>query len=167
MVTVYDGGDHIFDRYHINAAVEKALERRVWLKSGGFLVIDQTESCFVIDVNTGKYAGDINHGNSMLRLNLEASAEIAYQIRLRNMCGMIIIDFIGLKNIEDKELVFRTIRGELAKDRIPVNIHDTSVSGLFILTRKRIREPLSGVLQQTCARCGGSGRIKMERDMHE
>jgi len=153
-IEIYSGDEDIFERYHINTAIDGALERKVWLKSGGFLIIDQTESCFVIDVNTGKYTGKAGHGKSMLKTDLEAAEEIAYQIRLRNLSGMIIIDFIDIKNKRDKALVKDCLQKALLNDRIPANILDSSVLGLFILTRKRVREPLMNIVGGTCPQCG-------------
>jgi len=153
-IIVYNVEEPVFDRYFIEPAIKKALERKVWLKSGGFLVIDQTESCFVIDVNTGKFAGASGHDKSVMKVNIEAADEIAYQIRLRNLSGMIIIDFIGVKKADEKALLHERLKNAVAKDRIPVNILDASVLGLFVLTRKRVRKPLSELLQMKCPRCG-------------
>jgi len=153
-IEIYKNETAIFEKYGINAVIEKTLESKVWLKSGSFLVIDRTESCFVIDVNTGKYTGKTSHGKSMLKTDLEAAEEIAYQIRLRNMSGMIIIDFIDIKNKNDKALVRECLQAALSKDRIPVNILDSSVMGLFILTRKRMREPITSIIGKPCPHCG-------------
>jgi len=159
-VTVYGGDEPLFAKYSIDRALAPALERKVWLRSGGFLIIDQTEGGFVIDVNSGKFAGVSGHGRSVLETDLEAVDEIAYQIRLRNLSGMIIIDFIGVKT-DERALIHARLKDALAKDRIPASVLDASVLGLFVLTRKRAREPLSGALQKKCECCGGSGKINI------
>jgi len=140
-IIFYRGEEPVFDRYFLTGQINKIYERKVWLKSGGFIIIDRTESCFVIDVNTGKYRGKSGHGESVMKVNLEAADEAAFQMRLRNLSGIIIIDFIGLKNAADKALVHERLKKAVSKDRIPATILDSNALGLFILTRKKIRKP--------------------------
>ena len=166
-VLLHDENEYpLFDSY-INREIHKALERKVRLKSGGFLAIDQTESCFVIDVNTGKHTGGVNGETAAIETNLEAAKETAYQIRLRNLSGMIVVDFIGVKNAADFSRVLSVLREETSRDRMPVTVYDTPVSGVVIMTRKRTRGPLSAVLQESCPCCAGTGRVNKETEVYD
>lgn len=132
----------IFSYYSIDSQIEKAMQQRVWLKSGAFIVIEQTEACVVIDVNSGKFSGAKGHEQTALEVNLEAAAEIAFQLRLRNLGGIIIVDFIDMKIKENIDILTKTLEDETKKDRIAVNVIGMTELGLMQLTRKKIRKPL-------------------------
>ena len=152
----------VFDHYGIEAELEKALQRKVWLKSGGYLVIDKTEALVAIDVNTGKFVGKKNLEDTIARTNLEAAKEVARQVRLRDLGGIIIIDFIDMENEENKRRVVSTLERELAHDRARTNVLELTELGLVQMTRKRVRESLRQLLYQPCPYCKGLGIIKSE-----
>jgi len=141
-IELYGGEIPIFDMYAIERQLEKATNKRVWLKSGGFLVIERTEACIVIDVNSGKFSGRKNHEETMMQVNLEAADAIAEQLRLRNLSGIIIIDFIDLKDPHNTKLLIDRLAAETKKDRLSVNVVGMTELGLMQLTRKKIRKPL-------------------------
>ncbi|MCX8043700.1 MAG: Rne/Rng family ribonuclease [Desulfobacterota bacterium] len=159
-VELYNGDRNIFERYGIELEISRALGKNVWLKSGGYIVIEETEALVVIDVNTGRYVGKGNQADTILKTNLEAVKEIAYQIRLRNIGGIIIIDFIDMERKADRETVLNALQEELRKDRAKTTIVTMSDLGLVQMTRKRIRENLSGIMCDTCPYCEGRGKIK-------
>ncbi len=159
-VKLYDGHEPIFDAYGIELEIPKALGRRVWLKSGGYIVIDQTEALTAIDVNTGKFVGKASLEDTVLKTNLEAVKEIAYQIRLRNLGGIIIVDFIDLEKEENREKLFNVFQDAVNKDRAKCTVLHVSEFGLIEMTRKRVRESLGRVLAQTCSYCEGKGFVK-------
>lgn len=159
-VHLYEGPEPIFDAYGIELEIPKALGRRVWLKSGGYIVIDQTEALISIDVNTGKFIGKASLEDTVLKTNLEAVKEIAYQIRLRNLGGIIIIDFIDMEKIENREKLFNVFQEAVNKDRAKCTVLQVSEFGLIEMTRKRVRESLGRVLAQTCSYCEGKGFVK-------
>ncbi len=150
----------IFDLYNIDNEITKALKRKVQLKSGGYLVIDQTEAMTTIDVNTGTYVGSRNLEETIYKTNLEAAQTIARQLRLRNLGGIIILDFIDMREPEHKRQVLRTLGKYLERDHAKSYISEVSSLGLVQMTRKRTRESLEHVLCETCPTCGGSGSIK-------
>ena len=150
----------IFDLYSIEAEIERALERKVPLKSGGYLIIDQTEAMTTIDVNTGAYVGHLNLEETSLQTNLEAAMAVARQLRLRNLGGIIIIDFIDMLEEEHRQQVFQELSGELSGDHAKTQIMNISPLGLVEMTRKRNRESLEHVLCQTCPSCEGRGFVK-------
>ncbi len=152
----------IFSRYDINTKVMRALARKVWLKSGGYIVIDKTEALTVIDVNTGKYTGKNNFEDTVYRTNLEAAGEIARQLRLRDIGGIIIIDFIDMKAAEHRNGILSELRKELKKDRTKTVVLGITGLGLIEMTRKKVREELYSVLTEDCPRCGGAGRVLRE-----
>ncbi len=152
----------IFDHYGIETELEKALQRKVWLKSGGYLVIDRTEALVAIDVNTGKFVGKRNLEDTIVKTNLEAAKEVARQVRLRDLGGIIIIDFIDMENEENKRRVVNTLERELAHDRARTNVLELTELGLVQMTRKRVRESLKQLLYQPCPYCKGMGYIKSE-----
>lgn len=156
----YAGEHPIFDLYLVDDEISKALERKVELKSGGYLVIDQTEAMTTIDVNTGAYVGSSNFEETIFKTNLEAAQAIARQLRLRNLGGIIILDFIDMKDTEHKRQVLRTLEKCLERDRTRSYISEVSSLGLVEMTRKRTRESLEHVLCDTCPTCGGRGSIK-------
>lgn len=143
----------------IQRDIKLALEKKVPLKSGGYIVIDETEALTVVDVNTGKFIGTYSLGDTILKTNLEAAEEIARQIRLRDIGGIIIIDFIDMKDPSHEGLVLNTLKDHLKKDRIKVNIIDITKLGLVELTRKKIRRSLYTDFYKTCPTCNGRGNI--------
>ncbi|UCH53720.1 MAG: ribonuclease G [Pseudomonadota bacterium] len=159
-VEYYPGERPIFDLYSVEDEIEKALDPKVLLKSGGYLVIDQTEAMTTIDVNTGAYVGRKNLEETLFKTNLEAAQSIARQLRLRNLGGMIIIDFIDMADAEHRRQVLRALERALARDRTKVYMTEMSTLGLVELTRKRTRESLANVLCQPCPVCSGRGMLK-------
>lgn len=162
-IEFYEGREPIFDAFAIELDISRALGRRVWLKSGGYIVIDQTEAMTVIDVNTGKFVGKENLEDTILKTNLEAVKEIAYQIRLRNLGGIIIIDFIDMEKLENRDKVFTAFVEVMKKDRAKNTIYNISELGIVQMTRKRVRESLGRVLCDQCHYCEGKGFIKSSR----
>jgi ribonuclease G len=156
----YDGDEPIFDVYGLEIEIERGLGRKVWLKSGGYIVIDQTEALTAIDVNTGKFVGKANQEETVLKTNLEAVKEIVYQLRLRNLGGLIIIDFIDMEKEESKEKVYAALNQALKADRSRTNILKISELGLVEMTRKRVRDSLSRTLTTACPYCEGKGVVK-------
>jgi ribonuclease G len=150
----------IFDYYGIEIEINRALGRKIWLKSGGFITIDQTEALVAIDVNTGKFVGHTDPEETILKTNLEAVKEIVYQLRLRNIGGIIIVDFIDMAKEESKEIVWNSLTQELKFDRSRTNILKISELGLVEMTRKRVRGSLSQTLCDPCPYCDGKGHIK-------
>lgn len=159
-IVFYDLEEPIFDAYGIEEEINRALGKKVWLKSGGYIVIEENEALVAIDVNTGKYVGKRNYEDTILRTNLEAAKEIAYQLRLRNIGGIIIIDFIDMEKEWAKERVLQALKDALKKDRAKTNILRMSELGLVEMTRKRTRESLAGTLCEPCPYCDGKGFIK-------
>jgi len=159
-IELYEEAEPIFDAFGIELDISRALGRRVWLKSGGYIVVDQTEAMTVIDVNTGKFVGKEGLEDTILKTNLEAVKEIAYQIRLRNLGGIIIIDFIDMDMIENRERLFNAFSEAMKKDRAKNTILHVSELGLIQMTRKRVRESLGRTLCATCPYCEGKGFIK-------
>jgi len=156
----YPGEQPLFGLYSIEQEIQNALDQKVMLSSGGDLVIDQTEAMTTIDVNTGSYVGRRNHDETLFKTNLEAATEIAHQLRLRNLAGIIIVDFIDMQSKQHKQQVLAALEAGVAKDRVKVNITDISPLGLVEITRKRTRESLEQVLCEPCHVCKGRGTIK-------
>lgn len=150
----------IFDHYGIEVEINRALGRKIWLKSGGFITIDQTEALTAVDVNTGKFVGHTDPEETILKTNLEAVKEIVYQLRLRNIGGIIIVDFIDMTKEDSKETVWNSLQQELKNDRSRTNILKISDLGLVEMTRKRVRGSLSQILSDPCPYCEGKGHIK-------
>ncbi len=159
-VELYDNDDPLFEYYGVEVQISEALEKRVWLKSGGYIVIDQTEAVTTIDVNTGKYVGRRSPEETILKTNLEAVKEIAYQLRLRNIGGIIIIDFIDMDKPFNRQRVYKALREALKGDRAKAIILQISDLGLVEMTRKRVRESLVQLLCTTCPYCEGRGFVK-------
>src|SRR5712664_2445011 len=157
----------IFEALGIEKDIERALRRRVWLKSGGYIVIDHTEALVSIDVNTGKYVGKRDFEQTVLKINLEAVGEIVRQIRLRDLGGIIIIDFIDMESAEHREQVYRAVKRALAEDKARTNVLEISELGLVEMTRKRVRQDLRGLLSVTCPTCRGTGVIRAEATLAE
>ncbi len=159
-VEYYDAaveGLPIFERYHVHEQLHKALDRKVWLPSGGSLIIERTEALTVIDVNTGKNVGKTNLEETVYRNNLEAAEEVARQLRLRDIGGIIVIDFIDMEIRENRDKVAASLRNALARDKTRTQVFDISELGLVEMTRKRISEGLLETLSTECAVCGGRG----------
>jgi ribonuclease G len=150
----------IFETYGVEKDIEKALRRRVWLKSGGYIVIDHTEALVSIDVNSGKYVGKHDFEQTVLKINLEAVPEIVRQVRLRDLGGIIIIDFIDMEIPEHREQVSRALEGALAEDKARTNVLAISELGLVQMTRKRVRQDLRALVTETCDVCRGTGVVK-------
>ena len=159
-IEVYPGERPLFDLYGVEDEIKKALERKVVLKSGGYLVIDQTEAMTTIDVNTGAYVGRSNQEETLFKTNLEATQTIARQLRLRNLGGMIIVDFIDMTDSEHRRQVLRALEKALARDRAKTSITEMSTLGKVEITRKRTRESLEHVLCHSCPVCKGRGMLK-------
>jgi len=164
-IELYEGTEPIFDTFGIELDISRALGRKVWLKSGGYIVIDQTEAMTVIDVNTGKFVGKEELEDTILKTNLEAVKEIAYQIRLRNLGGIIIVDFIDMEKLENRERVFNGFTETMRKDRAKNTISHISELGLIQMTRKRVRESLGRVLCEACPYCEGKAFVKSPRTL--
>ncbi|MCX5813424.1 MAG: Rne/Rng family ribonuclease [Proteobacteria bacterium] len=156
----FDEKDPIFEAYGIEIDVAKLAQKKIWLKSGGYIVIDYTEALTVIDVNTGRYLGKKGLEDTILRTNLEAVKEIAYQIRLRNIGGIIVVDFIDMERKESRDMVFQALMEALKRDRIKTFVYPISEIGLVQITRKRTRHNIVNMLTETCPNCDGSGYIK-------
>jgi ribonuclease G len=159
-VICFDEREDIFDYYRIEIEIAKLAHKKIWLKSGGYIVFDYTEALTVIDVNTGKYLGRKGLEDTILKTNLEAAKEIAYQVRLRNIGGIIIIDFIDMERKESRESVVQLLVDALKKDRIKTFVYPISELGLVQLTRKRTRENIVTMLSESCPTCDGSGYVK-------
>ncbi|MGD0283184.1 MAG: Rne/Rng family ribonuclease [Dissulfurispiraceae bacterium] len=162
-IELYEGREPMFDAFGIELDISRALGRKVWLKSGGYIIIDQTEAMTVIDVNTGKFVGKENLEDTILKTNLEAVKEISYQIRLRNLGGIIITDFIDMEKTDNREKVFKAFVEAMKKDRAKNTIYNISELGIIQMTRKRVRESLGRVLCEPCPYCEGRGFVKSPR----
>ncbi|WP_236034956.1 Rne/Rng family ribonuclease [Alkalihalobacterium elongatum] len=155
----YQGKENIFSEYGIDKELDKALRRQVWLKNGAYLMIDQTEALTVIDVNTGKFIGKNDLQDTIKRTNIEASREIARQLRLRDISGIIIIDFIDMKAEQDRIDVLNYFKNALEKDRTKTNVLGLTGLGLVEMTRKKIRQNLQDSLSKVCPTCKGKGSV--------
>ena len=158
-VECYEGTESIFEAYNLEGDISRALKRKVWLKSGGYVVIEQTEALVAIDVNTGRYVGKYNLEETITKTNLEAVKEIAYQIRLRDIGGIIIIDFIDMEKTSNQEKIFNALTEALKKDRSKTHVLPMSEMGLIQMTRKRVRKPLTSLLCEPCTYCDGEGYL--------
>jgi ribonuclease G len=153
----------IFEEYGVQAEIDKALKSKVWLKSGGSIVINQTEALVAIDVNTGRYVGKKSAGrleDTIVKTNLEAVKEIVRQIRLRDLGGIIVLDFIDMEEKKNRQKILQAVEQELKKDRSPSKALAVSDFGLVIITRKRVKQSLERVLTEPCPYCSGTGTIK-------
>jgi len=159
-VELYEKDEPIFDAYEVEIDISRALGRKVWLKSGGYIVIDHTEALTAIDVNTGRYVGKRNPEETILKTNLEAVKEIAYQLRLRNIGGIIIIDFIDMLKEKNRKKVFNVLQEALSGDKARTNILQISELGLVEMSRKRTREDLLRALCEPCSYCEGRSYLK-------
>ncbi len=159
-VIFYEEKKPLFDLYDIDMEISRSLDRKIWLKSGGYIVIDEAEALVVIDINTGRFVGKKDLEDTILKTNLEAIREIAHQLRIRNCGGIIIIDFIDMEKDSHREKVMDALREELVKDRARTNVISMSQLGLVEMTRKRIRPSLIKTLCEPCSYCDGKGYIK-------
>lgn len=155
----YTREEEIFDRYNVNPQLKKALSRKVWLNCGGYIIIDKTEALTVIDVNTGKYVGNVNLEKTVLKTNIEAANEIAKQLRLRDIGGIIIIDFIDMEVRGHQKEVLNTLKHALDKDRTKSIVVGMTGLGLIEMTRKKIRPGLNAFMTAECPYCDGTGKI--------
>jgi ribonuclease G len=164
-VRLWEEPTPIFEALGIEKEIEKALRRRVWLKSGGYIVIDHTEALVSIDVNTGKYVGKRDFEQTVLKINMEAVGEVVRQIRLRDLGGIIIIDFIDMEAAEHREQVYRALKRALVEDKARTNVLEISELGLVEMTRKRVRQDLRALLTTSCPTCKGSGVTKSDETL--
>ncbi|MEZ4703831.1 MAG: Rne/Rng family ribonuclease [Bdellovibrionota bacterium] len=156
-ITHHESKELLFDHYQIENQIERALGKRVWLKSGGYLIFDQAEALTAIDVNTGRFVGSKSLEETILQTNLEAAKEIVAQIRLRNIGGLIILDFIDMEKRSNRAKIYKALEKELESDKAKTNVLKISDLGLIEMTRKRTRENLAQQLCQPCGYCGGKG----------
>ncbi|RMX02056.1 ribonuclease G [Allofranklinella schreckenbergeri] len=165
LLELYQGERPIFDLYAVDEEITRALGRRVELKSGGYLIIDQTEALTTIDVNTGGFVGARNFDDTIFKTNLEAAQTIARQLRLRNLGGIIVVDFIDMVQEKHQSAVLQEFRRQLARDRVRTTVCDFSALGLVEMTRKRTRESLAQTLTRPCEACAGTGEVKTARSV--
>jgi len=159
-VVLHEGEEPIFDAYGIEEEIKRATARKVWLKSGGYLIVDQAEALTAIDVNSGRYVGKKNLEDTIVKINVEAAKEIVYQLRLRNIGGIIICDFIDMEKQQNRDKVFKALHEALGRDKAKTNVLRISELGLVEMTRKRVRESIGRVLHEDCGYCGGQGYVK-------
>jgi ribonuclease G len=164
-VESYKGKEPIFDSFGIEMEISRAMGNKIWLKSGGSIVIELTEALTSIDVNTGSYVGKRNLEETILKTNLEAVKEIAYQLRFRNIGGLIVIDFIDMEKKSNRERVFMALKEALSNDRAKTNILPMSDLGLIEMTRKRTRANLNSLLTEPCFYCEGKGTLKSRKNI--
>lgn len=162
-VELYEKKEPIFESFGIESEITRAMSRKVWLRSGGYLIIDQAEALTVIDVNTGRFVGKRNLEDTILRANLEAVREVAYQLRLRNIGGMVIIDFIDMETQSDRDKVLGALIEALKRDRARCNVVKISELGLVEMTRRRTRESLERLMCEPCFYCDGRGTLKSKQ----
>jgi len=162
-IIYYDGETPLFEAYGIEVDISRALDKKVWLRSGGYIIIETTEALTVVDVNTGRYVGKNDLSETIFKTNMEAVKEISYQLRLRNIGGIIIIDFIDMDNEQHREELYTAFQESTRKDKSRINILKLSEFGLVQMTRKRSCENLSQMMCEPCFYCGGDGVIKSQR----
>ena len=159
-VHLYKGAEPAFDTYRVESQISRSMGRKVWLKSGGYLVIDQTEALMAIDVNSGRFVGSSSLEDTTLQLNLEAAQEVVYQLRLRNIGGLIIIDFVDMDREGNRQQVSKALEEALRTDRARTNVLRISELGLVEMTRKRVQEGLDRYLKEDCPTCSGTGVVR-------
>ena len=164
-ISLYENEIPLMDAYGVEVEISRALEKKVWLRSGGYIIIETTEALTVVDVNTGRYVGRKDLEETIFKTNMEAVKEIAYQLRLRNIGGIIIIDFIDMEQESHREDVFNALQEAVKKDKSRANILKVSEFGLVQMTRKRDRENLSQMMCEPCLYCGGDGLLKSRRSV--
>ena len=165
VIKLFEGKEPIFDHFGAESQIDANLGRKVWLKSGGYLIIDQSEALTAIDVNTGRYVGRRDLEDTVLRTNLEAVREVVKQLRFRNIGGLIIIDLIDMESLENREKTFRALQDAIRQDKAKTNILKISELGLVEMTRKRTRENLVQMLCEPCNYCDGKGYVLSESSM--
>ncbi|HQF19627.1 MAG TPA: Rne/Rng family ribonuclease [Kiritimatiellia bacterium] len=158
-VKLYDGAAPIFEHFEVEKQLESAFRRKVWLKSGGYLIFDETEALVAIDVNTGRHKGGQNQEESILQVNTEAAGEVARQLRLRNIGGLVVIDFIDMKSRKNQAAVYKTLKEALQKDKARTNVLPVSQLGLVEMTRQRMEESLRAANYADCPYCHGRGKV--------
>jgi ribonuclease G len=159
-IELYTGDEPIFDAYGIEQEQKRAAQRKVWLRSGGYIIIDQAEALTAIDVNSGRYVGKKNLEETITKINVEAAKEIVYQLRLRNIGGIIIIDFIDMDKPQNRDKVFKALQDALGRDKAKTNVLKISELGLVEMTRKRVRESVTRMSNEPCVYCDGKGHVK-------
>jgi ribonuclease G len=159
-IELYTGDEPIFDAYGIEQELKRASQRKVWLRSGGYIIMDQAEALTAIDVNSGRYVGKKNLEETITKINVEAAKEIVYQLRLRNIGGIIIIDFIDMDKPQNREKVFKALQDALGRDKAKTNVLKISELGLVEMTRKRVRESVTRMMNEPCPYCDGKGHTK-------
>ena len=164
-VQLHEGPAPIFEAHNIEREIERALHRKVWLKSGGYVVFDRTEAATMIDVNTGKYVGKTDLASTILKTNIEAAREIARQIRLRDIGGMILIDFIDMESLQHRRAVLDALGEAVRADRTKIHIIDLTGLGLVEMTRKRVYQDLEELMRIPCPYCEGRGRVLSPRSV--
>lgn len=160
---LHERAEPIFESFGVESEIARAMSRKVWLRSGGYLIVDQAEALTVIDVNTGRFVGKRNLEDTILRTNLEAVREVAYQLRLRNIGGMVIVDFIDMETQSDRDKVLNALIEALKKDRARCNVVKISELGLVEMTRQRTRESLERRMCEQCFYCDGKGTLKSKQ----
>lgn len=161
-IQLYNKDYDMFDFYNINSMLHRATARKIWLKSGGYIIVDRTEALTVIDVNSGKYVGKDSLETTAVKTNLQAVDEIARQLRLRDIGGIIIIDFIDMTDANNKQLVLAALKNAVQKDRTKTSVIGITNLGLVEMTRKKTRKELINVISKTCPHCNGTGRVYYE-----
>ena len=160
-INYYQGKAPVFDKFGINRQIENAFHRQVWLPCGGYLVIDETEAMIAVDVNTGRNKGSKNNMDKMiLETNLEAAEEVSRQLRLRNIGGLVVVDFIDMKSRKDQMAVYRRMRDRVRKDKAKTQVLHISQLGLMEMTRQRLNESLTESVMEPCPYCRGKGSVK-------
>ena len=159
-VVLHDNEEPIFDAYGIEQELKRATQRKVWLKSGGYIIIDQAEALTAVDVNSGRYVGKKSLEETITKINVEAAKELVYQLRLRNIGGIIICDFIDMEKPQNRDKVFKTLQDALGRDKAKTNVLRISELGLVEMTRKRVRESIGRMLHEDCSYCDGKGYVK-------
>lgn len=174
-IIYYQQRENIFRFYNIEPEIEKLLKKIVWLKNGAYIIIEQTEAMVVIDVNTGKFSGKASQRSTILQTNIEAAKEIANQLKLRNLGGMILIDFINMKEEEDRKAVYEVLQDKVSDDETRTTIVGFTELGVLQVTRKKVKESVEAAMTKPCSVCGGTGRVyspesiayKIERELWE
>lgn len=156
---LYEGDAPVFDHFDVQRQIENALRRKVWLKSGGYIVFDETEALVAIDVNTGRHKGASSQEEAILQVNTEAAVEVARQLRLRNVGGLVVIDFIDMRQKKHQNIVYKTLREALKKDRARTNVLPLSSLGLVEMTRQRVEESIRATNYVDCPYCRGRGKV--------
>ena len=164
-VQMYAGEEPIFDYFDVEKQIESAYRRKVWMKSGAYLIFDETEALIAIDVNTGRHKGSKSQDESILQVNLESAEEVARQLRLRNVGGLVIVDFIDMRAKRDQMAVYRCLKEALKKDRARTNVLQISQLGLLEMTRQRVEESIFSSGYSDCHYCSGRGRVKSPLSM--